>query len=243
MIKNKKYQEGDLVLCTVTRVEPTVVFVKIEENGKQSTEGTIITSEIAPGRIKNLREYVTPNKKIVCKVMRVKEDHIDLSLRRVSSGEKEAIMREHKKEKTSKNILKTILKERADEIIEKIEKTGKKISDFLDRAREDPKILKQFLKEQEIQVLSKILEKRKEKQTIIKKEFTIKSNASDGIEKIKKILRIPKPIEIKYLGSSKFNISLKSQDLKQADKKINQILDNIKKQAKKNECEFSLKEK
>ncbi len=239
MAENKTYEVGDIVLCTVTRVESTVVFVKIEENG----EGTIITAEIAPGRIKNLREYVKPNKKIVCKILRIRGNHIDLSLRRVSDREKEIVLREHKKEKTSKNILKILLKERADEIIEKIEKAEDKISDFLEQARENPKILKRFFKKQEIDALLKILEKRKTKQTIIKKEFTLKSNASDGVEKIKKILKTQNKIEIKYLGSSKFNISLKSENLKQADKQIDQVLENIKKQAKKQDCEFSLKEK
>jgi translation initiation factor 2 alpha subunit (eIF-2alpha) len=52
---------GDVVLCTVDRTAGTVVFVKIDGYG----EGSIITSEIAPGRIRNLREYVVPKKKIV----------------------------------------------------------------------------------------------------------------------------------------------------------------------------------
>jgi len=47
-----EYNEGDLVLCNVTQLGKTTVFVKIEGNG----EGTIVTSEIAPGRIRNLRD-------------------------------------------------------------------------------------------------------------------------------------------------------------------------------------------
>ena len=49
-------ETGDLVLCTVKTIDGTTVFVKIEDDG----EGTIVTSEIAPGRIRNLREYVIP---------------------------------------------------------------------------------------------------------------------------------------------------------------------------------------
>ena len=58
---------GDIVLCTVDRIVGTIVFVKIDGDG----EGSIILSEIAPGRIRNLREYVVPKKKIVCKVLRI----------------------------------------------------------------------------------------------------------------------------------------------------------------------------
>jgi len=69
---------GDVVLCTVDKIAGTVVFVKIDRNG----EGNIITSEIAPGRIRNLREYVVPKKKIVCKILRISPNgNINLSLR------------------------------------------------------------------------------------------------------------------------------------------------------------------
>ena len=72
-------EEGEIVLCTVDKIIGTTVFVKIEGNG----EGTITTSEIAPGRIRNLRDYVSPGRKIVCKVLRVDVNKISLSLRRV----------------------------------------------------------------------------------------------------------------------------------------------------------------
>src|SRR5271157_4682097 len=100
-------EEGDNVLCTVDRIIGANVFVKIEGDG----EGIIITSEIAPGRIRNLRDYVVPKKKIVCKVLRVYGDRIDLSLRRVTQKEQKEIMEEYKLERSYLNILKTILGE------------------------------------------------------------------------------------------------------------------------------------
>ena len=78
---------GDIVLCTVDRIVGTVVFVKIKGYG----EGSIIMSEIAPGRIRNLRQYVVPKKQIVCKVLRISGDRIDLSLRRVTQKEKKEV--------------------------------------------------------------------------------------------------------------------------------------------------------
>ena len=80
LLKLCKMEEGDLVLCTVKRIIGTTVFVDIEGNG----EGTIITAEIAPGRIRNLRDYVSPGRKIVCKILSLKGKQINLSLRRVS---------------------------------------------------------------------------------------------------------------------------------------------------------------
>jgi len=78
---------GDIVMCTVDRIVGTIVFVKIDENG----EGSIILSEIAPGRIRNLREYVVPKKRIACKILRILGNRIDLSLRRVTQKEQKEI--------------------------------------------------------------------------------------------------------------------------------------------------------
>ncbi|MEN9625985.1 MAG: hypothetical protein RL557_313, partial [archaeon] len=60
-------EEGQIVLCTVDKIIGTTVFVRIDNNG----EGTLTFSEIAPGRIRNLREYVMPGKKIVCKILKI----------------------------------------------------------------------------------------------------------------------------------------------------------------------------
>ena len=89
---------GDIVLCTVDKIVGTTVFVKIEGDG----EGSIVVSEIAPGRIRNLRDYVVPKKKIVCKVLRISEKNVELSLRRVSLKEKKERMEQLKQEKSNK---------------------------------------------------------------------------------------------------------------------------------------------
>ena len=50
---NHKLEEGQLVLCTVTKIVGTIVFVRIEDT---NFEGTITFPEIAPGRIRNIRD-------------------------------------------------------------------------------------------------------------------------------------------------------------------------------------------
>jgi len=52
-------KEGDLVIATVKKIEGTTVFVEIEDS---EIKGSIVFSEIAAGRIRNIREYVVPNK-------------------------------------------------------------------------------------------------------------------------------------------------------------------------------------
>src|SRR3990167_7245846 len=126
-------EEGDIVLCTVDRIVGTTVFVHIEGNG----EGSIVFSEVAPGRIRNIRDYVFPKKMIVCKVLRVSGSHIDLSLRRVTLKEQKELKEGHKQEKSFHSILKTVLGEKATDVFEKISKEG--IPSFLQRIKESPK--------------------------------------------------------------------------------------------------------
>ena len=52
-------EEGELVLCTITKIFHHSVFANLDEFGKQ---GMIYISEVAPGRIRNLRDYVVENK-------------------------------------------------------------------------------------------------------------------------------------------------------------------------------------
>src|SRR3989304_1847417 len=100
---------GDIILCTVDHIVGTTVFVHIEGNG----EASIVFSEIAPGRIRNIRDYVVPKKKIVCKVLRVSGDRIDLSLRRVTQKEQKELKERYKQEKSYESILKGVLGNRA----------------------------------------------------------------------------------------------------------------------------------
>src|SRR3989338_9154007 len=80
-------EESELVQCTVTSVQSHSVFVMIDEYG---INGMIHISEVAPGRIRNIRDFVMEGKTVICKVLRVNAErgHVDLSLRRVSESQK-----------------------------------------------------------------------------------------------------------------------------------------------------------
>lgn len=231
-------EQGDLVLCTVDRILGTTVFVNIEGNG----EGTIITSEIAPGRIRNLREYVVPKKKIVCKILRIVGENIHLSLRRVSQKEKKEVMEQHKQEKSYENVLKSILGDKAKEIIKKI-KEKERLYDFLQEAKENPKELKKIAGEKDSKKILEIINSQKQKKAILKKEFLMNTSESKGLELIKEILGKIKNAEIKYISAGKYSIKTEADDIKKADNKLKEILDEIEKQSKKHIFNFSIKEK
>lgn len=229
-------KENDIVMCTVKSIEGTTVFVQIEENG----QGSIVFSEIAAGRIRNIREYVYPNKKIVCKVIKIYSDHVELSLRRVTGKEREEIQARFKKEKTFTSMLKAILKD-SDQIITKI-KTEYEIWDFYDKIREDGKILEKFMKKTDSEAIIKLLDEKKDREKIVKKTIVLKSSSDSGIFDIKEILKL-KNIKINYLGSSQFSIESTAKDYKEAEHSVNNAIKQIETKAKEKKAFFELKEK
>ena len=235
----KELKEGDVVLCTVEKIVGTTVFVKIEDNG----QGSIIVSEIAPGRIRNLRDYVVPNKKIVCKILRIGKDYANLSLRRVVENERKEVLDKCEKEKNSFSVLRSVLSEKASEVVEKIKKESS-LSEFLQNCKSNPEKLHSYMTKEQAERVCKILSEKKEKKVDIKKEFMLKSNHSDGIKRIKRILDIVvNNGNIKYLAASRFVFSVTAKDFKEANAKMNAAFKEIEKRVKQEQCEFSVKEK
>jgi len=232
-------EEGDAVLCTVDRIVGTVVFVKIEGNG----EGSIIMSEIAPGRIRNIRDYVVPKKKIVCKIIRISTSgHIDLSLRRVSQKESKEVKEKAEEEKSYIKILKSILGEKADECIKKIEEKGN-IHDFFQDAKENSKELEKIVEKKDTQKILDILNEQKKKKTVLKKEIYLSSTNPDGINDIKKIFEGIKGAKTKYISGGRYSLETESDDVKAADSELKKILEEIEKKARNSRINFSIKEK
>lgn len=233
----ERLEVGNLVLCTVDRIVGTVVFVKIEEDG----EGSIVMSEIAPGRIRNLRDYVVPKKKIVCKVLRISgQGNIELSLRRVSQKEKKEVIEQDKQEKSYISILRSVLGDKTEEAITEISKHGKLYSFFEDAKINSETIEKIIGKENSKKILD-ILKTQKKKKTVLKKEINMTTIKSNGVSLIKKILEIFKGINIKYISAGKYSLELESEDIKSADKKVRDLIDSAEKEAKRLGIEFAVK--
>ncbi len=81
--KNQEWpDEGELIIGTVYKVLNYGAFAKLEEyHGK---EAFIHISEVSSGWVKNIRDHVRENQKIVCRVLRVnpKKGHVDASLKK-----------------------------------------------------------------------------------------------------------------------------------------------------------------
>ena len=103
-------EDDELVLCTVTKIHFHSVFVNLDE---YNMSAMIHISEIAPGRIRNIRDFVVEGKVIVCKVLRVDRErgHVDLSLRRVNDSQKRLKLEVIKKQQKVEKIVEQVAKQ------------------------------------------------------------------------------------------------------------------------------------
>ena len=252
--KEEKFpEEGEILLGTVDRIVRTNVFIKLDEYGK---EGVMNFSEVSPGRIRNIRNYVVPGQKIVCKVLRVdkEKEHFDLSLRRVSTREKKEVLDIHKKQKDVLVMLGVVIKDkkRLDEIVDKIKsKFGlsqflEQLAEKLSKTEESALMLKEigFNDEEASRFLKLVAEKIKEKVVRVKEKISLSSEAENGIEIIKKILNeTEKKAKVNYIGAPYYSITVKDKNYKEANKKLKEIIDYIEKKAKELGCHFEYKKK
>ncbi|MFC1801006.1 translation initiation factor IF-2 subunit alpha [Nanoarchaeota archaeon] len=231
-------EEDEFVFCTVTKIFHSSVFVNLDEFDKS---GMIHISEIAPGRIRNIRDYVTPGKKIVCKVLRLDQakGHIDLSLRRVSDAEKKRKSEEIKQEQKAEKIIEMAAKE----IKEKMEDVYDKVADkvfenypylhvfFKEMAEEKAKIETLGLDKKLTGVLKDLIaDKFKAANVIIKGVFELKSYDADGVSIVKKVLMKAEKNEgvtISYIGGGSYQIKVESKTYKEAEKILSRVEESV----------------
>ncbi len=236
---------GQLVLCTVRKIDGTTVFLTIDE---YNVEGTLTFMEIAPGRIRNIREYAFPGKKIVCKVLSIRPNHLELSFRRVKTNERNEFNDKFKREKSYSAMFRKILGEKiGEDLILKIKSSEPSLVDYIDSSKENPSILEKYLSKENVQKILSVLKDKKIKEKEVSQRFSILSKSSDGIVKIKNLIQTAQKeaglnetnSEITYLAAGKYMIRSKAGDLKQADTKVRKMFEILEKLAKKNACVFN----
>jgi len=224
-------EEDELVICTITKVQFHSVFANLDEYGKN---GMIHISEVSPGRIRNIRDFVKEGKKIVCKVLRINKErgHIDLSLRRVTETQKRSKIDEIKQEQKAEKILEFVAKDMDidvkklfGDINNNISKKYASLYEFFQQVVVDNNSIKdagidaKTTKKLEEAIKSRI----KEVSVKIEGKLKLTSFASNGVELVKEALKKAseigkESISIKYLGAGSYNVIVTAKDYKEAEK-------------------------
>lgn len=233
-------EEGEYVLCTVKKILFHSVFASLDEYDNK--EGMIHISEVSPGRIRNLRDYVREGKKLICKVLRVRHDRdqVDLSLRRVSVSMRKKKNTEIKQEQKAEKIMELVAKKLNTDMKRLYDDFGNKLyeeygnlstffQDFIsgETSMEEAGIPKQY-----IPVLTEVVkEKIKPVAVEIESILILSSEASDGIETIKEALQKIEEIaeknqydvKISYISAPNYDIKVTAPDYKTAEKAMQEV--------------------
>jgi len=233
-------EEGELVLCTVTKIQYHAVTVTLDEY--YNKQGLVHISEVSPGRIRNIRDFVKEDKKVVCKVIRVDPErgHIDLSLRRVNDSQRrnktEAIKQEQKAEKILSSAANK-LKKPAEELYKE---TAPKIMShypylylaFEDVVENNASLEKLGLEKETAKQLEEVVREKitpKKVEIIVKVE--IKSYDENGLAMIKKAFEKAKEaapnLETAYLGGGAYRLLITAKDYKKAESIFKEVEDKM----------------
>ena len=244
-------QENDIVICTVKKISYHSIFVDLDEFERQ--DGMIHISEIAPGRIRNIRDYVKEGKRLVCLVLRINErqKQVDLSLRRVSMSLRNKKNEEYKQEIKAEKLMESIakqqkstLKEYYTQIGEKlIEKYGLLSAAFYEISAKGESTIKDLKLPEKLTkpLVQAIKEKIKPPEVVVSVFLNIQNPLGNGVELIKKALikaedlgkKNKYKINLVYISAPKYRIECTAPDYLTAKEQLDQLTVLISNEIKK----------
>ncbi len=248
--------ESEIALCTVTKVQSHSVFVKLDLYDNKSA--MLHISEVSPGRIRNLREYVTEGKVIVCKVLSVNslKGHIDVSLRRVTEMQRQGLLNSYKQEQKAEKLLQNFCTEKkrdfqatynlmAETIGDKFEFLHQAFNSYAQDSYDFP--ASGLSAEEHIAFLAYLKSKIKPPQVEITGKFKIISYDNNGVNVIRDVLVKAVAVDTKqmvlsYGGGGYYNIKITSENFKTAEKilrDVTEIIEPVFKDNKNAQYEFS----
>ncbi len=250
-------EDGEIVFCTVTKIQYHAITVDLDEY--PGMMGLIPISEVSPGRIRNIRDFVEEGKKVVCKVIRIDQSrgHIDLSLRRVNESQRrnktDAIKQEQKAEKIVEFFAEK-LKRPAAEVYQQV--APELIKNYLwlylafeDVVEKNASLSSLGLEKGIADQLEQVVkDKIKPKKVEIIEKVSIKSYQENGLELIKqafeKAKAVDKQVQFAYLGGGNYRLQVTAKDYKKAEAVVKEVQLAIGKvfEGKKGEISFARQE-
>ncbi len=251
VFKRKDLPEvGELVIARIKRVFEYGAYVDLEEF--ENLEAFIPWSEVSTRYIRDIRSVLKEGQIVVGKVIRVdkkkRPPQIDISIKRVTEGERRIRMMRWKRNQKAQKIIELAAKKLGKSLDEAYEKVWiplyKSFADVLSILEEcvirGPEVLREIgLPEDWVQALYEEAKRHIEiKKVRIRGCFELQSYKPDGIERIKKFLSELESVEIPYkhttlriytIGAPRYQIEIESADYKTAEKLLSQILEKAEK--------------
>ena len=249
---------GELVVGTVKAVYDYGAYLTLDEYG--GIEAYLPWSEVASRWVRSIEEAVKPGQKVVVKVIRVyrARKQVDVSLKRVTEGERRRKMTQWKREQKALKILEIVAQKIGKSVEDAIKEVGVKLEDaygevmaaFEEAAiRGEDVLRKAGIPEEWIKPLMEEIRRHVEvKRVRISGVLTLRSLAPDGVERIKRVLReieekakSVKDVDAKVytIGAPRYRIDLTAYDYKTAEKALAAAIEAGEALAKKLGVEYS----
>ncbi len=249
---NKIPEKESLVLGRVTKVLNNGAFVELLEY--KNRDAFLPIYEVTSGKIRNIKHFVKEGDVLVLKVFDVRGENVDVSLRRVNKEERQRKLSEYKKEIRAFKLIEQVAKENnldPQEFFEKffekyVEKYGS-LYEYFTQVLLRPQIFKvKMPKKIKDRLLELIKNNIKLPEVNIKVILELYTFEGDGIERIKKLLlgvmEENKDIKITYQSAPNYELVIKGKDYKSIRKKLDPLLEKMKKEAEKLNINFSFEE-
>jgi len=233
--------QGELVVCTVTKVVDFGAFVALDEYDNK--EGLIHISEVASGWVKYIRDHVREGQKIVCKVLDVnpKRGHIDLSFKDVNEHQRRETIQLWKNDQKAQKWLQFAA--------DKIKMQPKDVEELEDRIRDEfgnlyavfeevvsgggaPALVKAGLSQDIAEAIAQIAHENVRVPSVdIAGYVDLLCPAPNGVEVLKKALKAASgvdggegvTIDITYVGAPRYRLRVVAPDYKKAENVLKKV--------------------
>lgn len=238
----------EFAIAVASKVANYGAYVLLPEYGNK--EGFIHISEISSTWVRNIRNHIQEKQRVVVKVLQVDigKQHIDCSLRRVSTEAKRTKNNEWKRAQKAEKLLELVAKENEITLEEVYEKIGWPLEDFFGEIYKGLEKAADLGEEAFVDVegdknlrkqVAELAKARIEIPSVeIDGEMTIQVPGPNGVEVIKKGLTKAlevgvdnkgSSIEIYTLGSPRYKLRIVSPDYKEAEDILSSIMSLVTK--------------
>ncbi len=257
--RTKFPKEGEFIVGKIADIQQQYVYVDLIDyeglDTEETARGMIHISEISSRWIKNIRNYVRIGQRVVLRVFRVdpQKGHVDLSLRKVNSAQKENRMKQWKYALKYENLLQFFADETGLTLDDAYELIGWPVLDKYDTYQEaveelkenGKKILKNIknISEEHKDIFLKIVDENVKISTVgITGKIKLSYDAENGIDLVKESLlnarniiepRETRHLSIHYLGAPFYRIEVVSKDYLDAENILSDALEIIEAKAEK----------
>ncbi|MHA2280866.1 MAG: S1 RNA-binding domain-containing protein [Promethearchaeota archaeon] len=252
-------KEGEFVVAKVTEVQKQYVYVDLIGfeglDSEKTARGMIHISEISSRWIKNIRNFVRIGQRVVLRVLRVdpSKGHVDMSLRRVNSAQKEIRLKEWKYAVKYENLLQFLTETEGINMTldEAYDRIGFPILDFFENYQETIENLKENGEEMLDQIedvsddikkaLLQIIDENVQISTVnISGKVRLSFNSENGVDRIKESLldalrviesKETRKISINYIAAPYYRLEVTTKDYLDAENILSDALEIIEQKA------------